>query len=434
MNLIECVVLGIASLRRHPLRSGLTILGIVIGVASVVSMVSVGDGSRALVLNEIERTGGLNVIEIYRDDWDRQSGTLSRRAGQTLRTGRWRRNRAEHLKLEDVYQITERGRGVVHAVGEDDGGGWSVNYQGISKESRIIASTAGYDRLHNWYPTMGRFFTEEEVEKAATVAVIGYKIYQDVFKGEDPIGKEIKATRATSWGPRYDVRLKVIGVMEEKGDAMDTQGWDDRFVVPLTTLQQRFTGREEVERIRVEAVNLDMVSVAKEESKHILARMHKNSGEEYQYWTAMEELATAEKIGNTMKALMGGIAGIALFVAGIGIMNIMLVSVTERTKEIGLRKAIGAKRRDILMQFLVESAVLSVSGGILGAILGIFMGKGAATLISKFVWQGSNWPSVISFGTMFIALAVSVGVGVFFGLYPANKAAKLTPVEALRTD
>ncbi|MCZ6680572.1 MAG: ABC transporter permease [Candidatus Poribacteria bacterium] len=432
MNFIECIVLGISSLRRHLLRSSMTILGIVVGVGAVVSMVSIGDGSRALVLGEIERTGGLSIIEIYRNEWDRVSGTLSRRAGRTLR--RWRRNRAEHLETDDVYEILEKAKGVVHAIAEDDNSGWSVYYQGVSKASKIIASTVGYDRSHNWYPVMGRYFTEEEVEKASTVAVIGYNIYDEVFKGEDPIGKEMKATRATSWGPRYDVRLTVIGVLEEKGNAMDTEGWDDRFVIPLTTFQQRITGRKEIERIRVEAESLDMVEVAKVEAKRILGRIHRNSGEEYQYWTAQEELAIAEKIGRTMKALMGGIAGIALFVAGIGIMNIMLVSVTERTKEIGLRKAIGAKRRDILMQFLVEASVLSVTGGILGAILGIFMGKGSAFLITKFVWEGSNWPSVISFGTMLIALAVSVAVGVFFGLYPANKAAKLTPVEALRSE
>ena len=326
----------------------------------------------------------------------------------------------------------EKARGVVHVVGEDDSPGWNVYHEGASRNSRVIAGTAGYDRSHNWYPVMGRFFTEEEVERASTVTVIGYTLYDEIFKGEDPIGKEVKATRTTSWGPRYDVRLTVIGVMEEKGDSMDTEGWDERFIIPLTTYQQRFTGRKEVERIRIEAASLDDVEIAKEETKRILGRLHNNSGEEYQYWTAQEELATAEKIGNTMKYLMGGIAFIALFVAGIGIMNIMLVSVTERTKEIGLRKALGAKRRDILTQFLIEALVLSITGGILGAILGIFLGKGSAMLITKFVWEDSNWPSVISYSTMLIAMAVSVIIGVIFGLYPAYRAAVLMPIEALR--
>ena len=438
MNLIECIILGVSSLRRNPLRSGLTILGIIVGVGSVVSMVSVGDGSSAMVLREIERTGGTKIIEIYKDDWDKQSGTLSRAAGQTVRgRGRWKRNRAEDLETEDAFEILKHARGVVDVVAEDDMGGWNVNYKGRSKESRIVASTAGYDRSHNWYAASGRFFSAEEVEAASSVAVIGSKIAEEVFIDEDPVGKEIKASRPSYWRGRsglYEVRLKVIGVMEEKGDAMDTSGWDDRFIIPITTLQQRFKGRQDVERIRVEAVDVDTIPTAIVDSKDILGRQHNNTGEEYNYWTATEELATANKVGLVMKALMGGIAGIALMVAGIGVMNIMLVSVTDRTREIGLRKALGATRNDILTQFLIEASVLTLAGGILGAILGIFMGRGTAALISKFVWEGSNWPSVISFGTMVIALLVSVAIGVFFGLYPANKAAKLTPVEALRSD
>ena len=434
MNIIECILVGISSLRRHTLRTSLTILGVVVGVGAVVSMVSVGDGSRAMVLREIERTGGINMIEIYRDDWDKQSGTLTRAAGRTVRNRRWRRNRAEHLETSDAYAILEQAKGVTHVIAEDDMGGWNINYQGISKDSRIVASTAGYDRSHNWYPQMGRFFTEEEVEAASNVTVIGSKIYEDVFKNGDAVGEEIKATRASSRGRRYDVRLTVIGVMEEKGDAMDTQGWDNRFIIPITTLQQRFKGRKDIERIRVEADNLDDVESVREKSKRILGRIHNNSGDEYQYWTATEELATAEKIGRTMKALMGGIAGIALFVAGIGVMNIMLVSVTERTKEIGLRKALGAKRRDILLQFLIEAGTLTLFGGILGAILGVFMGQGTAALIEKYVWPGSNWPSIISLSTIILAMTVSISVGIFFGLYPANRAAKLTPVEALRSE
>ena len=438
MNLIECIILGISSLRRNPLRSALTILGIIVGVGSVVSMVSVGDGSSAMVLREIERTGGTKIIEIYKDDWDKQSGTLSRAAGEAVRgRGRWKRNRAEDLETEDAFEILKHARGVVDVVAEDDMGGWNVNYKGRSKESRIVASTAGYDRSHNWYPSSGRFFSAEEVEAASSVAVIGSKIAEEVFLQEDPVGKEIKASRPSYWRGRsglYEVRLKVIGVMEEKGDAMDTSGWDDRFIIPITTLQQRFKGRQDVERIRVEAVDVDTIPTAIVDAKDILGRQHNNTGEEYNYWTATEELATANKVGLVMKALMGGIAGIALMVAGIGVMNIMLVSVTDRTREIGLRKALGATRNDILTQFLIEASVLTLGGGILGAILGIFMGRGTAALISKFVWEGSNWPSVISFGTMVIALLVSVAIGVFFGLYPANKAAKLTPVEALRSD
>ena len=165
MNLIECIMIGLASLRRHPLRSGLTILGIAIGVGAVVSMVSVGDGSRALVLGEIERTGGLHMIEIYRDEWDRQSGTFSKRAGRTLR--RWRRNRAEHLETKDIHEIMEKARGVVHVIAEDDSPGWNVYHQGASRMSRVIAGTAGYDRSHNWYPVMGRFSLKKRLKERA---------------------------------------------------------------------------------------------------------------------------------------------------------------------------------------------------------------------------------------------------------------------------
>lgn len=434
MGVLAYIGLALSSLRRSPLRSALTILGIVVGVCAVVGVVSVGDGSRAMVLREIERTGGLNVIEIYKDSWDRQSGTLSNAASRVTRR-RWQRNRAEPLETPDVEALLGTVANVNLAVPEDDFGGVNLNYNGQSKPSRVVATASGYDILHNWYVSSGRFLSDADDREARCVAIIGFNVKEELFGATDPIGKEIKATRQSSRrGSRFDVRLTIIGVMEEKGGSMDTEGWDDRFIIPITTLQQRFKGRKDIERIRVQVSDLNLVESVTEDAKFILGRQHNNTGEEYQYWTAKEELAQAEKMGAIMKLSMGAVAGIALIVAGIGVMNIMLVSVTERTKEIGLRKAVGAKRRDILIQFLIEAMVLTFSGGVLGASLGIFAGKGFAWVITKFVWPESGWPAVISIQAIIMALSVSIGVGLFFGLYPANKASKLQPIEALRSD
>ena len=434
MGVLAYIGLALSSLRRSPLRSALTILGIVVGVCAVVGVVSVGDGSRAMVLREIERTGGLNVIEIYKDSWDRQSGTLSNAASRVTRR-RWQRNRAEPLETPDVEALLGTVANVNLAVPEDDFGGVNLNYNGQSKPSRVVATASGYDILHNWYVSSGRFLSDADDREARSVAIIGFNVKEELFGATDPIGKEIKATRQSSRrGSRFDVRLTIIGVMEEKGGSMDTEGWDDRFIIPITTLQQRFKGRKDIERIRVQVSDLNLVESVTEDAKFILGRQHSNTGEEYQYWTAKEELAQAEKMGAIMKLSMGAVAGIALIVAGIGVMNIMLVSVTERTKEIGLRKAVGAKRRDILIQFLIEAMVLTFSGGVLGASVGIFAGKGFAWVITKFVWPESGWPAVISIQAIIMALSVSIGVGLFFGLYPANKASKLQPIEALRSD
>ena len=434
MGVLAYIGLALSSLRRSPLRSALTILGIVVGVCAVVGVVSVGDGSRAMVLREIERTGGLNVIEIYKDSWDRQSGTLSNAASRVTRR-RWQRNRAEPLETPDVEALLGTVANVNLAVPEDDFGGVNLNYNGQSKPSRVVATASGYDILHNWYVSSGRFLSDADDREARCVAIIGFNVKEELFGATDPIGKEIKATRQSSRrGSRFDVRLTIIGVMEEKGGSMDTEGWDDRFIIPITTLQQRFKGRKDIERIRVQVSDLNLVESVTEDAKFILGRQHNNTGEEYQYWTAKEELSQAEKMGAIMKLSMGAVAGIALIVAGIGVMNIMLVSVTERTKEIGLRKAVGAKRRDILIQFLIEAMVLTFSGGVLGASLGIFAGKGFAWVITKFVWPESGWPAVISIQAIIMALSVSIGVGLFFGLYPANKASKLQPIEALRSD
>ena len=221
--------------------------------------------------------------------------------------------------------------------------------------------------------------------------------------------------------------------MEPKGDTGATEGWDTSIIMPLRTFQERVSGDKRVERIRAEVTDVNLIDLAVLEVNDILSQQHPGDNE-YEIWMATEELATADKVGLIMKLMLGGIASIALLVAGIGIMNIMLISVTERTKEIGLRKAIGARRRDILLQFLAESAALSLGGGILGIFFGIFLGHTTASLISKMVWEDSQWPVVFSPTTAVIAFIVAMAVGIFFGLYPARKAARLTPVEALRRE
>jgi putative ABC transport system permease protein len=201
----------------------------------------------------------------------------------------------------------------------------------------------------------------------------------------------------------------------------------------LKTFQERVSGSKRIERIRAEIVDVGQIDHAVSEVNEVLSRQHPGDNE-YEIWMATQELATADKVGMIMKLMLGGIASIALLVAGIGIMNIMLVSVAERTKEIGLRKAVGARRRDILFQFLVESAALSLGGGILGIFFGIFLGHTTANLISNMVWEDTQWPVVLSPSTAIIAFIVAMAVGIFFGLYPARKAARMTPVEALRRD
>jgi putative ABC transport system permease protein len=321
---------------------------------------------------------------------------------------------------------------------EDDfSHGIMYSYGGKDKDGPIIGATPEYPDVYNWSLKEGRFIGDDDLEQASKVVVLGSQIAADLFGEISPIGAELQAKRQWHWGHGGDgtqtMRLTVIGVMNAKGSGGATEGWNDRVIMPLTSFHKRVTGGDEVERLRVRAATVADVPATIAMIRRILGRRHEDT-DAFTFWTATEEIATAERLGNILKLLMGVVAGIALVVAGIGIMNIMLVSVTERTQEIGLRKAVGAKRRDVLFQFLIETSVLSLSGGLLGTGFGVLLAHGSAELLQRYVLSGASWPATVS--TVGIAVAVSVAflVGVASGVYPASRAAKLTPVEALRTD
>ena len=287
----------------------------------------------------------------------------------------------------------------------------------------------------------GRFFTETEFTDRQKVCVIGSELATELFGDDEPIGKQIKVARSADWEAKWEerervmVRFTVVGVMETRGRSLRF-GWnlDNILFVPLTTAQERFTGNDHVTMFTVKAKHIDLIDKAQEEVKAVMRKQHRNQDDFFHIWVLNESMEQLNKISWVIKITLGSIAGFSLLVGGIGIMNMMLVSVTERTREIGLRKAIGAKRRDILFQLLVEAVVMCSVGGLLGIGLGIGAGYGMANIAVKIVKVVPEWPAVVSTEWMIISVAFSALIGIVFGVYPAVKAAQLSPIEALRTE
>lgn len=412
MNLSEAVLTGLSSLRKNKLRTSLTMLGIVIGIAGVVGTVSVGGGAKRLVLQEFERVGGSNMLWVYRPNRVR------------LPTGQEIPNRfPDFLEYEDALLIEATAPHVKNVSPELPDIPVLVEYNGRSTKVRCSGVTPSYQEGHRWTVQRGRFISKEDVEEAVPVCVIGSKLWEDLCDGAEVVGTSIRIN---------GMRFTIVGVMEEKGESLATRGWDESVLIPLTTVQKRIFGLPFVGVIFVQATSFETVEEALEEVRRVLKLRHENADLAFRYETAKDALRQIDRVTLIIKGLLGGVASIALIVGGIGIMNIMLVSVVERTWEIGLRKAVGAKRRDILLQFLIESAVLSVSGGVLGILIGLLLGFGGAKLISVFLVKGVGYPISASLRSMAVAFLTSFLIGLVFGLYPASRAAKLDPTEALR--
>ncbi len=397
------ISLALQSILKNKTRAMLTMLGIVIGVAAVIVMVAVGYGARSRIRQQIG-TLGTNMIVIT--PGASASGGVSQgaQAFATLTLADAEKLRNESQTIVAVSPVII-GRSQVIA----SAGNWRTSINGVDVD---------YQTIRDWQTDAGAFFGPDDVRAARGVAVLGRTVAQRIFAEGDPVGQEIQIAA---------LRFKVTGVLAPKGQTASGSDSDDVILIPYTTAATRLTGRPRIPQILASTASQGEIPGAQEEIRMLLRESHRISGDDEDDFTVRNQtdLATAaESSTRVMTLLMAAIASISLLVGGIGIMNIMLVSVTERTREIGIRLAIGARGSDVLTQFLVESIVLGVLGGAAGLVVGITSAK----VLAHF----TGWETVISPLVMIVAVGFSGAVGVFFGYYPARKAAALNPIEALR--
>jgi len=418
VNPLQSIRVALGALAANKLRGGLTMLGVIIGVAAVIALMSLGKGAQAQITERVQSLGS-NLIFITPGQ-GRQQGPARVGAGN-----------AQTLSDEDAAAIERElgGSLVVGVAPERVVPGAQLISGGQNVQSRIVGVTPDYQSVRNFHVETGEFVTDTQIEAAARVVVLGAGVAQNLFGEEDPIGQVV---RVSTFG-RSGANLRVIGVMEAKGGG-GFQNLDDQAFVPLTTAATRLQparnarAAEMVSTITVQVVNEDAVDEAIQAIADLLRTRHRVSEDDFVISSQKDFLATVNQVTGLFTAFLGAIAGISLVVGGIGIMNIMLVSVTERTREIGIRKAVGAKRRDILSQFLVEAIVVSVAGG----LIGILIGAGISRVVSQLDLNGQTIPSIVAPDAVLLAFSVSAAVGLFFGIYPAMRASRLNPIEALR--
>ena len=406
MNVLRILRVSLRALARNKMRTFLTCLGIIIGVAAVIAMVSIGTGARAAVESRFESMG-TNLLYV--------GGSHRSMSGVRTQSGQYNRLTAEDAKaiaklpsVEAVSpSVTSRAQLVYGSKN------WNTMVQGTGEE---------YPLVRKWEIEAGSYFDESMVRSAAKVCVIGADIKTNLFdEGEDPVGKTIRVSR---------VPFLVLGVFKSKGESGGFGSRDDMVCVPYTTAMKRLQGADNINSIDVSAVSSAKTTDAQNEITELLRIRHRIPEDGTDDFTVrnMAEIAegAAEATG-ILTILLGSIASISLLVGGIGIMNIMLVSVTERIREIGIRMSIGARERDILLQFLAEAIVLSLLGGLLGIALGVGVSK-----VLKYIPVFSSITTMVSWSSVLLAFLFSGSVGIFFGFYPARKASKLDPIEALR--
>jgi len=402
MKIRATLVMALRALRRNKLRTALTMLGIIIGVAAVIAMVAIGNGATTQVENQIAALGQ-NVVLVF-------SGSVTQGG---VRAG-W--GNAGTLKIEDAEAILREIPDAVEVSPEvrtnaqvgAENQNWYTNVQGESP---------GYFEIRNWQFAEGTSFSDQDVRGATKVAVIGATVVKQIFGADDPLGQILRVK---------GVPFQIVGVLAAKGMSVMGQDQDDVVIMPYTSCMKRIMGVTNIRTINIEASTPDKIVPVQDEVTTLLRQRHKIQGDndDFNIHNQEEFTQAATSTSRILTVLVVSIASVSLLVGGIGIMNIMLVSVTERTREIGIRMAVGAHGRDILLQFLIEATSLSSMGGIIGIALGI----GASKLLSMF----AQWPTLVSPLSVVLSFMFSACVGIFFGFYPARKAAALDPIEALR--
>jgi putative ABC transport system permease protein len=398
-------IISICALRRNTMRTVLTALGVIIGVGAVITMVGLGEGARAEVEAQVHRLGQ-NVILVF--PGARSLGGVSIGGGS-----------ANTLTVEDARAIRDEIPEVI-AASPEVRSQTPVVYGSRNWQTRVYGQSADYLQIRQWPIESGEMYTDEHVETAALVAVVGQTVVEQLFEGADPIGETVRVR---------GVPLRVIGVLSAKGMSLMGSVQDDLVLVPYTTAFQRISGRSHAMVVNVQVFDADSMDLARAKIVDLLRERHGLGPDQENDFTVQtqEEVAqAATETSRVMTWLLASIAGISLFVGGIGIMNVMLVSVTERTREIGLRLSVGARAREGLLQFLNESVILCLLGGVGGIVLGAV----ATDVIATY----AGWPALFSADAMIVAIAVSFAVGVFFGFYPAWKASRLDPIVALRRE
>ncbi|MFL6575866.1 MAG: ABC transporter permease [Povalibacter sp.] len=398
---LNAILLALREIRRNVLRSSLTILGIVIGVAAVITMVTIGEGATAQVQADISKLG-TNLLQVFR--------------GQGFGGG-GARQAAPPFSMDDVSAIEEQINGIA-AVAPASNSGTQAIYGSNNWSTQITGTNDKFLQVRDWSLVSGRNFSDSELRSGAAVCILGNTVRRELFEGQDPVGATIRLNKLS---------CQVIGVLDIKGQSGFGQDQDDLVLVPLRTLQRRIAGNADVNSILVSARDGVSTSKVQRDLESLLRDRRKIRGgatDDFNVRDLQEVASAFTSSTRVLTALLGAVAAVSLIVGGVGIMNIMLVSVTERTREIGTRLAVGAMAKDVLLQFLVEAVVLAALGGLIGIILGLAAGALATNAF--------HVPFVLNPSIVVLSFTFSAAVGIVFGYFPAQRAAQLDPIEALR--